>query len=250
MNKAIIKNRFSKACKSYSESAVAQQMIASRLASLIGNIKTDKTDSVLEIGCGSGRLTQAIYDLYHPEKYIANDLSANWEEQIKQIGNIEFISGDAEKIDFKDNFDIIASASTFQWFSDFESFCSKIRNNMHTNSLFAFSTFIPGNFIEIKNLTGIGLEYLSFESIENILSKDYEIIYSNNENIRLHFKTPYDVLNHLRQTGVTGITNFKWNKENLLDFYNKYNSEYKCRDMVTLTYIPAYFVARLKKESK
>lgn len=57
---------------------------------------------------------------------------------------------------------------------------------------------------EIHTLTGHGLEYFSLEELKALLSSRFEILYAEEEIVSLPFGTPLEVLQHLRQTGVTG----------------------------------------------
>lgn len=57
---------------------------------------------------------------------------------------------------------------------------------------------------EIHTLTGHGLEYFSLEELKALLSSRFEVLYAEEEIVSLPFGTPLEVLQHLRQTGVTG----------------------------------------------
>lgn len=43
---------------------------------------------------------------------------------------LNFMKGDAEKIDFDETYHLIASASTIQWFTDLEGFLKRISGNL------------------------------------------------------------------------------------------------------------------------
>lgn len=57
---------------------------------------------------------------------------------------------------------------------------------------------------EIRQLTGHGLDYLSVEELQALLSPGFDILHAEEEVISLPFPTPQAVLKHLKQTGVTG----------------------------------------------
>lgn len=57
---------------------------------------------------------------------------------------------------------------------------------------------------EIRQLTGHGLDYLSVEELQALLSPHFDILHAEEEVVTLPFPTPQAVLKHLKQTGVTG----------------------------------------------
>ena len=58
MNKELIKKRFKKGLKTYNKNAVVQKKMAENLIKLID--ENTEVDSILEIGCGTGVLTDKI----------------------------------------------------------------------------------------------------------------------------------------------------------------------------------------------
>ena len=99
-----------------------------------------------------------------------------------------------------------------------------------------FSTFGKENFREIRLISDKTLQYYSKQELENILKPNFCTI---DEEIRiLSFKTPSDVLKHMKHTGVNAIENTGWTKGDLIRFENTYNSF--CANKPTLTYNPIY----------
>ncbi|MEG1616454.1 MAG: malonyl-ACP O-methyltransferase BioC [Bacteroidales bacterium] len=255
-NKKLITQRFVKAAKAYGENATAQKLIAQNLISLLNkyksfveanHIETADCTKVLELGCGSGFLTRLLIEKVNPHTLIANDLSPFALSQLSLLSpNHHFIEGDAEKIDFGSHFDLIASASTVQWFHDLPAFLEKSSKALKSNGLLAISSFLPGNLKEIHALTGIGLDYFGLTELEEITSKYFDILDIREEEISLRFDHPLEVLKHLKNTGVTGISSFKWTKHKLSEFTNQYHREYCLGGKYLLTYKPVYMIAQKK----
>jgi SAM-dependent methyltransferase len=111
---------------------------------------------------------------------------------------------DAETLDFPQGTDLITSCSTLQWFADTERFFTRCHRFLSDGGILAFSTFGKRNMQEIHTLTGHGLEYFSLEELKALLSSRFEVLYAEEEIVSLPFGTPLEVLQHLRQTGVTG----------------------------------------------
>ena len=72
-----------------------------------------------------------------------------------------------------------------------------------------------------------GLEYLPLDSLKKIRSPLFEIIYAEEEIVILPFGTPLEVLQHLKQTGVTGTEKRVWTRGRLQNFCNEYIRVYR-----------------------
>lgn len=236
MNKELICKRFQKNIKTYNENARVQEKMADKLISMI---EKEIYEDVLEIGCGAGLLTQKLCKKIKYVSYIANDIVPNCEEYIKNINSdINFIGEDIESYINNSNkqYDLIISNASLQWLDDFEAFIKKLISILKPNGKLIFSTFGKENFREIKLISDKSLQYFTKQDIENIL-KPYS--FTIDEEIRvLLFKTPKDVLKHIKHTGVNSIENVQWTKSDLLQFENAYNNF--CSGSPTLTYNPIY----------
>lgn len=195
-SKELIRKRFSKAAETYDEYAKAQQLICEHLVKILTQHSDGRFQRVLEIGCGSGGFTRLLKRECQIEEWILNDLCESW---INSIGRIfpyaqpNFLVGDAETLKFPGRFDLIASASAVQWMKDLPSFFQKISSVLSPHGTFIFNTFLPDNLPEIRELTGIGLQYPNKEEIMNWLAADFEVIYTESSQISLHFKHPLEV---------------------------------------------------------
>ena len=118
----------------------------------------------LEIGCGTGLLSEKINRLWEDQQFWVNDLV----EQMcrKTIDRCQLpvshgLNGDIEQIPLTGKFDLIVSASTFQWLAHPRATFAKLAAHLNTNGWLIFSTFGKNNFKELKAVTGQGLEYRS-----------------------------------------------------------------------------------------
>lgn len=176
-----------------------------------------------------------------------NDLCIEMEPYISDIQNkFVFIPGDAEKIVFSETYDLIASSSAIQWFTDLETFLRKIEKNLASGGVIAFSTFGINNLQEIKTITNCGLKYENVEYLNSLFSRYFDSVEITEEIISLVFPSPRDVLRHLKSTGVNGIMQEHWNKSKLSRFEYDYRELYTTEKGVSLTYHPIYITGRKK----
>ncbi|MDI6728924.1 MAG: methyltransferase domain-containing protein [Thermodesulfovibrionales bacterium] len=85
-------------------------------------VKAD--DSILDIGCGTGTLTIELACLAHKGKVVGIDTSIEMLEMAREktssINNIALINIPAQKLDFKEEFDLVYSNSALQWIKEQE----------------------------------------------------------------------------------------------------------------------------------
>lgn len=246
-NKSRISKGFSRAVKSYDDSAFAQQHIAHEMIRLINEcVEADKVSTILEIGSGTGFFSDLLLENFNPDKLILNDISNVYADCYENFPKEKIILNfeDAEKADFQQDIDMIASCSTFQWFEFLEKFFKKTLNWLTDSGILAFSTFGVDNLKEIRAITNRSLRYIPLIELKEILKPDFEILAASEKEIIFKFESPLDVLYHLKSTGVTNISNNKWTKKDLESFCKKYVEQFTEDGAVTLTYNPIWIVAK------
>ncbi len=253
IDKSQVAQRFAKATQSYNQQAFVQKDICFALIGLMRQFLPDQQfHRVLEIGCGSGNLTQLLLQKFQVNQLYLNDIYPEIEQHFIGQNGIEFCIGDIEQIDLPQNLDLICSSSALQWMVNFEQLIQKIVGALSEQAFFCFSTFGEQNLKEIKQLTGQGLSYLSMDLIRDILIRQgFEVLYISEEQKVLGFEQAKDILKHLKATGVTATSEgHRWTKNSLEQFYQDYD-QFSYVDALNhkkfpLTYHPIYCVARRK----
>lgn len=198
---------------------------------------------VLEIGCGDGLLTRPFVGQFHPDKMTVNDLCHSAERFVSDLPGVEFVAGDAENMQFEGPFDLILSGSTLQWFSDLPAFFAKCSGLLAPDGILAFSTFGPDNLKEFAALEGTGLEYPGTEELKAMLSVNFANVSIVQDHIVMVFRSPAEVLRHLKNTGVTGVRKEAWTKGRYAEFIRRYGEMFATEGGVTLTWHPIWAVA-------
>lgn len=248
INKNLVQKGFVKSIETYRKHAIVQEAIASRLINELKRKIGTKFKKVLEIGCGPAVLTEKFFQRFDSEVYYANDIVNEYAEVLSHIHpKIKFLAGDIEVVELPSSLDLIISSSTFQWFNSLEDFLNKAHTALSPEGFLVFSTFGPDNYREIREINNKGLNYLSFGNHEKILSKQFDIIWSDKETITRFFSSPLGVLHHMKQTGVNGIPGKAWTKSDLKNFEERYQDLFGTELGVPLTYQPLYFIAKPKK---
>lgn len=250
-NKHIIGERFWKNKETYKQQATVQKVLCECFATTLQSYSFP-LHNVFEIGCGTGFLTQELCTIPSIQQLYVNDVSPKMQHDIdailaqSNISQYEFIPGDAESITFPSLIDAIVSTSTLQWFHSIPAFFEKAAQSLSSQGILACSTFGPNNFIEIKQTLGKGLEYVSQTQIIAFAQQYFEVIDCHEWEEQLWFDTPLDVLQHIKQTGVSGFGNSYFGKQKLREFSSAYSTRYTSNNKVCLTYHPIMIFAQKK----
>ena len=216
IDKTEIECRFRRSVDSYEDNATVQKWIVQRLVELLQEY-VPYSSRTLEIGCGTGLLSEKINRLWEDQQFWVNDLV----EQMcrKTIDRCQLpvshgLNGDIEQIPLTGKFDLIVSASTFQ---------------------------------ELKAVTGQGLEYRSIGELSAWLSSEYDILYTEEQIHTLKFSDPLDILRHVKKTGVNATSlPTAWTKGRLHEFCEDYKIRFLTDGYCPLSYHPLYLVCRKK----
>ena len=250
MNKTLITERFTKAIGTYTQEATAQKLIANHMMGLMKrHLHQFWPKRVVEFGCGTGNYSHLLHQHYYPQEMLLNDICGEVRHACNELlqKGVKFEQGDAERLHFPEECDLITSCSTLQWFEDPNGFFERCSRYLSPNGYLAFSTFGLNNMEEIRQTTGQGLPYRTLEELAKGLQPYYDIIHTEEQRLVYHFDHPLSVLRHLKQTGVTGISSQQWTRGKLNTFCDDYKDRYNTTQGVSLTYHPIYIIAKKKQ---
>lgn len=249
MNKDAVREGFAGCFNTYSTEAVAQQQIAVKLAELMERHVKDDPKVAVEVGCGSGFLSEQLLRRYSSSEWTHNDITPSSEAFVNLISeryaatNTRFVVQDAEKMELPESINLFASSSAVQWFNDLDGYFARLAKSMADGGIVAISTFGPKNLTQIRDLTGNGLDYITLDRLREIAAKYFDICEMEQEEINIHFVQPVDVLRHIKLTGVNGAFRQCWTKGKLTAFNQGYEA-FRTEAGYPLTYHPIYLVGK------
>ena len=164
LDKKNTRQHFERAAKTYDAAAVLQREVAKRLSERLDYIKHQPARA-LDIGCGTGFITDDLLKRYPKAEIIALDVSLNMLQQTTSINQSNWkkwfsfknnkplpVCADAENLPLKnDSADLIASNLMLQWSNDLSKTFSGFHAVLAPNGLLLFSTFGPDTLKEMRD---------------------------------------------------------------------------------------------------
>lgn len=191
-----IEKSFGSKVVSYDRHAFLQKRSAKKLADFLPDTQPAK---ILEIGCGTGFLTEEIQKKYPQANILGIDISQDMVAACRQkftgYQNLSFDVCDGENFKSENKFDLIVSNLTIQWFDDPVRGIYKQKNNLSNKGKFFFSTIGPDGFQEWKEtLNDINLAsgIIGAPGYPYIFDEDKEII---------EYKNALDFLRSFKKIG-------------------------------------------------
>lgn len=150
INKKTVANNFSKSSKNYDKYAIIQKHMAKKL---IEHLDEDSYGNILEIGCGTGILTDYILDKNLFSILDLCDISSEMLQKVKKKYKDKinsYILGDIEELELNQKYDLIISNASFQWFNNLEKTLEKLLKALNPGGLLLFSTFGEKTYRELE----------------------------------------------------------------------------------------------------
>lgn len=173
-----IASRFSRAAETYAESAEVQREVVDEL---MARLPSGSPARILEIGCGTGHLTEKLLTAYPQAQIDAIDIAP---------GMIDFCRRNFEPdprlhwqvcdvLEFRPagKYDLIVSSSAIHWVSDLQALFVQLRTDLAEGGTLAFSLMLENTFHELYDAKRavvsddkIGARLPSFEQVELALN--------------------------------------------------------------------------------
>ncbi|MFC4077594.1 malonyl-ACP O-methyltransferase BioC [Salinithrix halophila] len=157
IDKTGVMRRFSRSSATYDQNAAIQRKMGLELLEAV-RPAAGKVRRILEIGCGTGFLTEALRRMFASAELLAVDMAPGMVEaaraRVGEYSGVTFLVGDAEEVNWaeKGSFDLIISNATVQWFARPETTLRHLAEALEPGGLAAVSTFGPGTFGELHTL--------------------------------------------------------------------------------------------------
>jgi len=215
--KRAICRRFSKAAATYDDYALVQKETAARLVTCLP--ENFSAAAVLEIGCGTGTYTAKLATRFPQAQLTALDFSEAMVEQASKKclahSNVSLLCEDGEQFlaANKQQFDLITSNATMQWFDDLPKAFSHVAGSLAPGGIFHASLFGPSTLPELAAaLAEVFAEppalpagqFPDSEMIRQLLRACFGRVEIAEAIYRRSYLSLQDLFRHIRKTGTGG----------------------------------------------
>ncbi len=243
----VIAKSFSNAAHTYDAWALPQTIVAKKLCTFL----PDDATEILDIGCGTGLMTDLVRKRYRTAHITGVDPAEGMIEQCtRRFSNDEkttFIIGTAEDYSSPSSFDLAVATCSMHWFNDKLKALRNIRSSLTPEGCLAVAIPIDGSIPELcesyRAATGTempGLKLLTAAEYTSLfLQAGFLLEHILVEEVRLRVPDALFVVNSLRRIGGApkGLSDDssipQKQLETLLRFYNEH---FSFDDGVDLTY--------------
>ncbi len=154
LDKKITRMHFERAAESYDGAAVLQREIAKRMGQRLDYI-IQQPKRVLDVGCGTGYITEDLLKRYPKAEIVALDLAHSMARKTQLHGTWlrkpKVVCADAESLPLAENsIEMIISSLMLQWSNDLNKVFTGFHHVLAPNGLLLFSTFGPETLTEIR----------------------------------------------------------------------------------------------------
>lgn len=207
-----IADNFSRSSSSYAEHAFVQKRAAETLFNMLDKLSS-APKKIIEIGCGTGFLTEKLFAAFPDASFLICDLSEKMigcckSENSAFKGNVEYKACDAlEALSAPETYDLAISGLAFQWMENsLPAVIGKIHEKLNPGGILAFSTLTTNTFCKLREAFKAadsvfpGPELFTASEIKSMCSIFGKSIFKE-ETEYADFASPVDFLRHIKRTG-------------------------------------------------
>ncbi|MFA7157695.1 MAG: methyltransferase domain-containing protein [Kiritimatiellia bacterium] len=259
--------RFSAAAGTYHRRAKIQRRVAAELLALLAEKSAGARARfaparILEIGCGTGVLTQMLAKAFPRAAVDAVDASAAMilkaRKRLAVNRRIRWIAADARRLPAADKYPLIASSCALHWIRPLAGIIKRLGAMLEPGGMLAMAVMTRGTFME---LNASRRRVAPLKKSRVVLPAQYEIInaaaraglrlrMAKNARMRETFSSPEQLLKLLHDQGLTGGNapdrNHALTRSELLRLAEDYRRRYRAGRGIYATYRVFYGIAQKK----
>ncbi|WP_000608899.1 malonyl-ACP O-methyltransferase BioC [Bacillus cereus] len=220
INKTLLQKRFNGAAVSYDQYASVQKKMAQQLLSIMKkHYHKMSSIRILELGCGTGYLTEQLAVSFPNAEIIAIDFAESMIAVAKTRNHVESVTfrcEDIEHLTLSESFDVIISSATFQWLNDLQTTVKSLYRYLFEGGLLLFSTFGNQTFQELhtafqnakeeKNIqssSSVGQRFVTREQLKDVCESITGDVHVSETCYIEKFATVREFLQSIRKVGAT-----------------------------------------------
>lgn len=145
---------FERAVKSYDDAAFLQREVGQRLLERLELIRM-QPQQVVDLGCGTGKITQALLKKYRKAHITGLDLALGMVQKTRSQGSwlrpVSGVCADVAQLPLRtSSVDMLLSNLMLQWCNDLPAVCAELARTLRPEGLLLFSTLGPDTLKELR----------------------------------------------------------------------------------------------------
>lgn len=211
-DKAVVESSFSEAAILYDRYADHHRLIAERLMDYAPPATVD--GSILEIGCGTGILTEKLLDHYPESDVTVLDISPDMIDRCRlklgPSGRLSFMVADAEEYcRWQKRYDMVVSSCSIQWFHDRNGLTDRLQNMLPSRGSCLMAIPVRGMLHELMESCVFGARKAVYqldldtgmEWRSRFENSGFKILSTSVESVSCVYSHPLEVLKAIRGIG-------------------------------------------------
>jgi malonyl-CoA O-methyltransferase len=256
-----IRRNFARRARSYDRHAYMQRLMAHGLVAVAREVM-GRARCILEIGCGTGCLTQLLRQANQEARLVALDLDASLVEtarrRLKAAAGVEWLVADGE-VPLRGEYDLIIANAVFQWFTRPAETLANYYRSLATGGILSFSTLGPGTFQELAGALDQAAASLKLSNSPKVPAQDFgdratwsdmlsragfRQVQLSREMVTASFPSVRDFLKALQATGATNPRPLPFSPRLLHAMIAAYQAVYGKNGVIPVSYEMIWAVAQ------
>jgi malonyl-CoA O-methyltransferase len=199
LDKAMIRENFSRSAPDYDRHAVLQRGMA---AALLASLPAVKPQKILDLGCGTGELTARLAGLFPKAEVVGLDIAPGMIDAAKKLerANLRFLVGDGEEVGGVKEWDLIVANASLQWMDAPRAIKGAARL-LKPKGVFAFTTFGPQTLIELRTSGFRVNDFPAVEELQGLAAPLFTQTVINSRNALRRFSSLKELIFYLKELG-------------------------------------------------
>ncbi len=152
-SKEAIARRFDSVAEAYDQNATAQSQIAHHLADIVARKTPKSPAAILDIGCGTGFVAEAVIERWPRADLTAVDSSLAMLRQAKRkLPHLRAVAGDITAMEFGAEFDLILSSMALHWLAEPQAAIKHWQKWLKPGGRLFVAFLVAGSFAEWRDL--------------------------------------------------------------------------------------------------
>lgn len=233
----LVRQVFNRAHHTYDSHANLQNKVGNKLIKLLKPSLLTHPVTIIDLGCGTGHITQQLASQLHYQEFYAIDIA----EQLLNIANdkLKPLGIHTQQFDFHHSFKfnyfhLVFSNMALQWSTNFYQALIATTQSLHQHGILAFSLPLDGTFIELNGKFSLNKFFPENEIKKYLNQLGYDLATQQSEKIIYNFPHTLAALRSIKNVGANFVREKKTKhlqKKSLLQ-----------HDIRKLTYNIGYFI--------